>query len=303
MVDRIALKAMTSTSSGLSSQQIIDLANDSLRSYIVPFTARLREEWWVGATDYVVSTDSNGMILMPDTVAQSMRTVSWKNSGVLVPLTRIEPENSFGYLPFNSNLPTGFQMRGNTLQVLPKAAGIEIHITGMLRPSQMVLTENAGLVASKVGAALTLSSVPLEWQAAAPTSVDLIAGSSPFGVWGTSSVVSLVGSVLTLGADGLALINAIPTPMAGWDLWVSDPATSPFASIPAELYALLEQDVVCTLHAANGDKRLAGAEKRRELIAADIKSVAAPRTTGNARPIVNPSAPGYRAFSGLWPRR
>jgi hypothetical protein len=292
MIDRIGLKAMTSTSSGLSSQQILDLANDSLRSYVVPFTAKLREEHWVGKADFVVTTDSEGEIDVPDTVAQSLRTVSWSNANVLVPLTRVEPENAFGYLPFNSNVPVGYQLRGNTLQVLPKSPGILVHISAMIRPSQMVLTENTGLIDVVAGAALTLDVVPLEWQAAAPVSVDLISGDSPFALKGTFAVASLVGNLLTLTTD--------PSAKAGW--YLADPGTSPFASIPVELYALLEQDVVVTLHGMNGDKRLVGAEKRQTKIETDIKAVMAPRTQGSARPIVNPAGPGMRAFRALWPK-
>jgi hypothetical protein len=306
MIDRIGVKAMLSTSSALSTQQLVDLLNDSLRTYIVPFTAKLREEWWVGAVDIVAYTDANGMIVLPDTVAQSLRTVSWMNSGVLVPLSRVEPENSFGYLPFTSNVPTGFQIRGNTMQVLPKSQGIEVHITAMLRPPSMVLTENAALVSSfagTVGATYTfnLSSVPLEWQSALPAQLDLISGVSPFVVPGTVTVASLVGSLLAVNVAGYpSVYPAVGTPS---EQWFSDVGTSPLPSVPPELVSLLEQDVICALHAANGDRRLAGAEKRREQMETDLKAVMAPRTTGNARVIVNHSAPGMHAFAGLWPRR
>ena len=292
LIDRVGVKAMTSASSGLSPQQILDLANDALRTYLVPFTARLREEWWVGKTDFVLTTDSNGMVTVPNTVAQSLRTVSWNNAGVLVPLTRIEPENSFGYQP-SSTVPMGFQLRGNTLQVLPKSSGIEVHVSAMVRPPLMVLTENAGLITTAAGAALTLDAVPLSWQAATPSSVDLVSSDSPFATQGTFGVSSLVGSLLTLSSN--------PGATAGW--YVSDVGTSPFASIPVEFYGLLEQQVVVMLHAANGDKRLKAAQELKKELEEAARVIGAPRTQGNSRPIVNPSAPGMRAMQALWPKR
>lgn len=290
LVDRLTLKAFTSTSSSLSPQQIVDLLNDSLRAYLVPLTRTLREEWWVGKTDLVATSDADGKITIPDTVASSLRTVAWLNGGILQPLSRVEPEAAFQYLSFAGSLPTGFQLRGYTLQLLPPVPGIAVHMTAMLRPPQMVLDEQAGLIDSNAGAALTLEDAPLDWQAETPASVDLISGVSPFSTIDTFDVVSLVGDVLTLTEDP----GTLPA-----EAWVADVGASPFANVPIELYPLLEQDVICQLFGTGlGDKRLAGAQKRKEELEKLAKAAMAPRTTGNARVIVNPSAPGMRGALG-----
>lgn len=293
LIDRLTLKAFTSSSSSLTPQQILDLCNDSLRSYLVPMSGTLREEWWVGKSDIILTTDTDGSVTLPDSVASSLRTVSWSNAGILTPLSRIEPEQSFAYLPLNGALPVGFELRGYTLVVLPKAPNISLHITAMVRPPQMVLTDTAGLIDVAAGAVLTLDAVPLEWQAATPSQVDVISGSSPFQGVGTFAVSSLVGNVLTLASS--------PGASAGW--YVSDVGTSPFASVPVELYPLLEQDVIVQLFSGLGDKRLPAALKRRDELEKMAKAAMAPRTTGNARVIVNPNAPGMRAAFGYWPRR
>jgi hypothetical protein len=85
------------------------------------------------------------------------------------------------------------------------------------------------------------------------------------------------------------------------DIWVSDVGTSPFASIPPELYPLLEQDTIVQLFGALGDKRLPAAEKRRDSLEKKAKDAMAPRTQGNSRPIVNRSGPGMRGWGfGPW---
>ena len=293
LLRRWKLKAFTSSSSSLSDQEILDLLNDSLRSYVVPMMGSLREEFWVGKSDIVVNTDVNGSIDIPDSVASSLRTVAWSNAGILVPLTRIEPENAFPYLSQQSALPYGFMLRGNTLIVLPKAPNIEMHLTAMLRPPQMVLTEEAALIDTAAGATLTLDSVPVEWQATTPTSVDLISGVSPFGGIGTFGVSSLVVATKTL------VLTTSPT-LTG-EAWVADVARSPFASVSCELYPLLEQDAIVQFFGSGvGDKRAPAAEKRRDTLLAMVKRPMAPRTQGNAQVIVNPNAPGMRNSWGMF---
>ncbi len=291
LIARIVLKAFTSTSRSLTDQEIVDLANDSLRSYLVPVTQTLREEWWIGKTDIVLTTDANGAVTVPDSVASTLRTVSWNNAGILTPLTRIEPELSFQYLSMQGSLPLGFELRGYTLIVLPKVPGISLHLTAMIRPPQMVLNDDAAEVASDAGPALTLESVPLAWQTTAPTEVDLISGTSPFSTLATYSVASLVvpTKVLTL----------VGTPVLADETWVADVGASPFPNVPIELFPLLEQDVITTLFQAIGDKRLKGMQDRKKELEDFAKRTLGPRTSGNARPIVNQSAPGMR---GAWGR-
>lgn len=299
LVARIALKAFTSTASSLTPQQIVDLANDSLRSYIVPLASTLREEWWVGKTDIVVTTDASGSVAVPDSVASTLRTVAWSNGGILTPLTRIEPESSFAYLPASGNLPVGFELRGYTLRVLPVVSGVVLHLTAMLRPPQMVLDDDAAEIASRVGTALTLDAVPLAWQevGGAPEQVDVVRNTSPFSVVATLDVVSLVGSVLTVSSVSTEAGAALD---AGG--WVADVGYSPFANVPIELYPLLEQDVVCTIYQGVGDKRLKGAAERKKELEGAARRMMAPRAAGNSRPIVNPNAPGMRNGGYGWGR-
>ena len=290
--NRIKLKAFTSTSSALSDQDILDLCNDSLRSYVVPILKTLREEFLVTQDDIVVTTDSDGKVSVPDSVASTLRLIAWNNGGTLTQLVRIEPEQSFQYLAMDGSLPMGFQMRGYIIQLLPKVPNIELHLNVMRRPPQLTLTALSAEVSSRTGPVLTLAKVPVEWQASAPTSVEVISSTSPFADLGEFDVSSLVGSTLTLTTDP-----------GQDDIWCADVGTSPFAMVPIELYPLLEQDVIVQLFTGLGDMRLAGAAKRRDELEKKIIRTMAPRTTGSARPIVNNSAPGIRSIYGYWPRR
>lgn len=288
LIDRVALKAFVSSSTSLTPQQILDLCNDSLRSYVVPLVNSLREEFWVGKEDITLTTDANGAVTVPDSFASTLRTVAWNNGGVLTPLTRIEPENSFQYLAVGGSQPAGFELRGYTLVVLPKVSGITLHLAAVMRPPQMVSVDDAAEVASQAGPVLTLESVPLDWQSTAPTEVDLVSGASPFSVIDTFGVVSLDSALGELTLD--------ETPVLGASTWAADVGGSPFANVPVELYPLLEVDVVATLYQALGDKRLKGILERKKELEGLVQRSMGPRTQGNARVIVNPSAPGMRSW-------
>jgi hypothetical protein len=174
-----------------------------------------------------------------------------------------------------------------------------LYLSAMLRPPQMVLNDNAGEVESNVTTALTLDEVPLAWQevGGTPDEVDLISARSPFSRVETLEVVSLVGNVLTVAAVSTTAQAAID---AG--AWVADVDCSPFANVPVELYPLLEQDIICVVFAAVGDKRLKGAQDRKQELEGAAKRIMSPRASGNARAIVNSAAPGMRngGYGGRW---
>lgn len=283
-IERIKLKAWTSTSSALTDPQLLQLLDDSLRSFIVPFAKQLRDEWFVSKDSLLVTTDANGQVALPDSAASTLRTVAWSNNGIITPLSRVEPENAFALLSSgNSGLPLGFMLRGYTLQTLPPVPGVQLTLTAMLRPPQMVLEEDAGRVVSQAGAFLTLDAMPMAWQELTPAAVDIISGISPFSPNTRSAPVQQVlSSVLRLQSDPGDVVGS----------WVSDVDTSPFPNIPIELHPLLEQDVIATMFQGLGDKRLNGVLQRKQEMEGHLKRMMAPRVQGNSRPIVNTSAPG-----------
>lgn len=293
-IARVKLKAWTSSSSSLTDPELVELLDDSLRSYVVPFLKAVRDEWFVsGSEDVVVS---NGAIPMPNSVASTIRTIAWMNNGQPVPLTRVEPENAFALQGQNAGTqPYGYMLKGYEVAILPANVGaVTVRLSFMERPPAMVLEEDAGEIESHASLALTLTDTPLAWQATAPTAVDLISSESPFSVVASDvEVVSLASDVLTLTGISAALVED--------GFWVADVGSSPFPNLPIEFHPLLQQDVITTLWQGLGDKRLKGAEEKLAKLESMLRKTLAPRTQGSARPIVNRSAPGMNAF-GRWGR-
>ncbi len=297
LIQTLKLKAFQSATSSLTDPNLLVLVNDSYRSTVVPFCKSLRDEWQVAKDDYIATTDSDGRIDIPNSVASTMRTVAWKSDQYLVPLTRIEPENAFRYQQNSgSQTPGGFMLKGYQLVILPtQATGFEIHVAYMRRPPEGVLEEDAGEVVGVSGFDLTLDAVPLAWQASAPTSVDLISNNSPFSPIAEDIACTLAGNVLTLSGISSSLLAV--------GYWVSDVGTSPFPNIPTELHPLLELDVINTLFGTMmGDKRGPAAAKALAEMKMSMLKMMGPRTQGNTRPIVNYSAPGMSGlrFGGRW---
>lgn len=292
-IERIKLKAWASTSGSLTDPQLLELLDDSLRSYVVPFLKAVRDEWFVSGSESV-TPDANGRIPLPNSVASTIRTIAWNNNGNLIPLPRIEPENSFAFLGQNGgNQPCGYMLKGYEIQLLPNNIGsVTVRIEFMERPAAMVLEEDAGLISTvNSSTILTLSEVPLAWQSATPDSVDIISNASPFSAVATDvGVTSLVGHVLTLSAPVSASV----------DDWVSDVGTSPFPNVPIELHPLLQRSVITELYTGLGDKRLDGSQKAQTKLEMELRKTLSPRTQGSARPIINRSGPGMNAATGWW---
>lgn len=293
-ISRIKAKGFVSTATTLGDSELLEWLDDSLRSYIVPFVKTVRDEWFVSGTE-AVTPDANARIPMPNSVASTIRLITWNNNGTPIPLVRIEPENAFMYQGNNaSNQPYGYMLKAYEIQVLPTNIGsVSVRIDFMERPAQMVLEEDAGLIASHVGLALTLDSVPLAWQSETPSAVDIISNESPFvAVASDVTVVSLVGSVLTLSGIDSALVEN--------GFWVSDVGTSPYPNVPIEFHPLLQRSVISELYAGTGDKRLDSSMKLQAKLESELRSTMSPRTQGSARPIVNKSGPGMRNFARWW---
>lgn len=296
-IERIKLKAWLSTSGSLSDAQLLELLDDSLRSYVVPFLKQVRDEWFVSGTENV-QLSSDAKLVVPNSVASTIRDIFWMNSNQPTPLMRIEPENAFMYEGQNgSSLPYGYVIRGYEIQILPSNVGaVTVRLHFMERPSQMVLEEDAAVITTSAGPVLTLESVPLAWQETAPSSVDIVSGDSPFIIIGTFGVVSLVGSTLTIDSTPSAPTGLTATARA----WVADAGFSPFPNIPIELHPLLQQDVISTLYIGLGDKRLEASMKKQMMLEANLRRTVAPRAQGSPRPIVNRSAPGMRGIGRGW---
>lgn len=281
----VKLKAWVSESGSLSDAQLLVLLQDALRSFVVPFVKRARDEWFVkgGST---LTPNSAGRIAIPNSVGSTVRTVSWVNNGYLVPLTRIEPENALPMLGAGGSTPVGFTLKGYQLQIIPAGVGsIQIFIEFMERPDTMVLEQDASKIGTNNIGDLWNCTVPLSWQGDPPATLAVISPDSPFSALGEVAVLSVNTDSIEFSGAGAALIEQ--------GVWVADIGETPFPNIPIELHPLLQQSTIVTLFAALGDKRNGDAMKLHEKMERELLATIAPRTQGNARPIVNRNGPGW----------
>jgi len=293
-IERIKAKGYVSTATALSDAELLDWVDDSMRSYIVPFLKTVRDEWFVSGSEDV-TPDSDARIPMPNSVASTIRLITWNNNGNPVPLVRIEPENAFMYQNQNaSNQPYGYMLKAYEIQILPTNIGsISVTIDFMERPATMVLEEDAGLITNISSLDVTLESVPLAWQSTAPDTVDIVSSDSPFSaVLEDVGVSGIAGNVITLHGVSLADVEN--------GFWVTDPGTNPFPNVPIEFHPLLQRSVITEIYAGTGDKRLDASMKLQTKLETDLRKTMAPRTQGSPRPIVNRNAVGMAGAGRRW---
>lgn len=291
-VARIKAKGFVSTNTSLTDPEVLEWLNDSLRSYVVPFLKTVRDEWFVSGSEDV-TPDANARIPMPNSIASTIRLITWNNNGRPVPLVRIEPENAFMYQGTNGgNQPYGYMLRAYELQLLPTNVGsVSVHIDFMERPADMVLEEDAAEVTiDGVSSSVTVASVPLAWQDVAPASVDIISPDSPFTVAYADVAVDGVNAsakTVTFSSLDATLVTA--------GMWLTDVGTNPFPNVPIEFHPLLQRSVITELYSGTGDKRLDASMKLQTKLEGDLRRTMAPRTQGSPRPIVNRNAVGMRS--------
>lgn len=300
----LKIRGKVSNATSLNDSDILTLLNSSYQQFVVGFTQSLRDEWWVGVKPLFLTTDSDSTIVIPSSVANSVRTIAWDQGGqVYNPLNRIEPEDQFQYLSQgNTGTPYGFMFNDNQITILPKCPGISIRLTYMYTPPQMVLEQNAGKVTNISGSVFTLSSVPLEWQANAPTSINVISATDPYTVIGVLPVSSLNVSTKTI------TLSTVPTTLSHWNelsangVWVANVGESPFPQLPIALQDLLQQHCLETIMQSSADPRLKAITDRKKELITELKAMMSPRAQGSSRPLVNKNKAGYGGYWGrnLW---
>lgn len=290
-IEGVKRKGFLSTATGLTDSAILDELNDSLRSYIVPFLKTVRDEWFVSGSE-AVTPDANARIPMPNSVASTIRAISWNNNGNYVPLVRIEPENQFAFIGANSSSqPYGYMLKAYEIQILPTNIGsVSVRIDFMERPVEMVEASSAAEIVSGGSPDYEVAEVPLAWQSTPPTTVDVVSGVSPFSLIDTVTVSSIVATTISVSGGENYPAGS----------WFADAGYSPFPNVPIEFHPLLQRDVISTIYGSTGDKRLDASVKMQMKMEQMIRSTMAPRTQGSARPVVNKNAVGMRSWGGGW---
>lgn len=266
LLTSIRRRAGIPAASGVFSEpELLTLATEELRSYVVPFVLREREDYWLYAHDQTL-TEATTWRIPARAVGGKLRDISLVLSdGRERYLPRVSPADldtaELGFYPDGMGIRL-FTRPGISISSL----GTKLRMRYYLRPSTLLGATGANTVVQSVNAtAYTVTLVDYTALSSA-FSVDFVTPSAPWFVVyaGATPTAPLSGNTLQFTAD------TYPTGVAAGDL-VYLPDTSQYPQLPLELHDLLAQRcAVVVLESKQMAEKAAAAGK----VLADMQSAA-----------------------------
>lgn len=284
---------------------VLEMATEELRDYVVPTLKSINEEFLIRVQDYTVaSQQDNKVYVLPERCsAEVLKDVQYSDgSGGFIPLSRIEPENSFRF--GTSGLSTGgsvyYYLQDDQVILTAVPSFTTLRIRYFMRPNKLV----------KVADALTVSSFDAGLRFIT-TTID----TDTFTAFGTSGVVDIISAKpgfrtksldLQLSIDSgsgptYTLVATIPAgeqnPVPGDYICLA--GTSCLPQVPVEVHPLLAQRVAMRMlegKNAAGYSLVAG-----ELLATEqrVRSLLSHRVEGGSRFIHNFASAAWKNFRPL----
>lgn len=271
----IKRRANIPTATGVfSDAELLSIATEELRSYIVPLVLKEREDYWMTHSDVALTTATLYPIPVR-AVGGKLREVSVIDGrGLETNLPRVSPADleraSVGFYPENGGLR--IFIRGGQS---PSTLGVSLRMRYYLRPSALVAT-TAAATFSQVTPSYTLTGGYATLTT--PGTYDLIAAGSPFHVKQTDVAGSIAGATLTAASLSGAAVGD----------WLSMADTSPVPQCPVEFHDVLAQKVAIKVaESKNQMDRLGSLREELGRLEADARALISPRVDGEPVRAVN----------------
>lgn len=236
LLTSIRRRAGIPAASGVFSEsELLTLATEELRSYVVPFVLREREDYWLYTHDQTITTETSWRI-PPRAIGGKLRDVALVlDSGAERYLPRLSPADL-------EDSDVGFYLDGKGVRLFTRpgvsltSLGQKLRMRYFLRPSTLIGASGSNTTVLSVNPGayqITLTSITGLSSAFA---VDIVSQYAPwFSVYADATpTVPIAGTTLTFTA------TTYPTGVAAGDL-VFLPDTSQYPQIPVELHDLLAQ--------------------------------------------------------------
>lgn len=273
---------------------VLELADDIIRSQIVPLLISAREEFFVTPLYQALVAGQAAYDFPPRAVALSLRDLKLDigGSSEAYRLNDVGEENEQGSrLTGNTS---GYFFTGDEVNLVPPPSDSSwvLEIWHEQRPSNLVAVASAAQVASVAGDVVTLMpGAILPAIIAAGVTCDVIKGQQGHSLKGMDLVVASVTAGSTVAPVVAATItfatDTTPTGIVAGD-WISLSNTSPVIQLPDEACVLLETYVAKRLFKSLGDYEAAQAttEDQKDETASLLK-VIEPRNRGANKKTVN----------------
>ena len=257
--------------------ELLTMANEELRTYIVPLVLKHREDYWL-ASDIQTLTSSTSYPIPPRAVGGKLAELS------VLDATGVHEYN----LPRVSasdlqEASSGFYMDGMGVRLFlpngqtPTILGTTLRMRYYVRPGVLIATTSAAVVSSISGwPAITLSGGYATLTT--PGTYDCVGLASPFAMK-TTFTGSITGATLT-ATTGDAARFAVGD-------WICNTDTSPVVQAPVEFHDLLAQKVAIKVLESKGmTEKLGSAREELGRMETDASNLITPRVDGEPKRVV-----------------
>jgi len=282
LIDTIKKKAfIPSTQETFTDVDLLDLATDEMRDYILPKIKQTREEYFVTYRDYPVSSSVTSILAPDRAVGNAYRDIQLINGGNSYKLARLDIEDNI-YSTTTGSL-RGYYLEANKIILRGNLTGT-VRVYYLTRPGRLVLPASAAAVASITPGATTtdivVSSIPSAWTVS--ETVDIVRATSGFSTLGTDVAASIAGTTITVANDD------VPDDLAVGD-WICLADESPVPQVPPEWYSYLAQAVASQVLESLGDwEALERSNRKMKEQEKNALSLITARVQSQSKKIVSP---------------
>ena len=265
------------------------LADEEIRSKMIPLILRHMEEFYVYHLDQLVINGQENYAIPSRAVAMTLRDVQMideTDSDTRVGLERLNPEDMYTGVAGNARFlvkKTGFYLENNTLFVypMPVSSGAILRMSFYMRPNQLIPTANCGFITS-INSALnqfTVSALPST--ITVNTLVDFVKANPGFECMTYDEAIS------GISGNTVTMVNALPLNLSLGD-YVCPATQSCVVQVPVEFQPLLFQYVVIRVLSAQGDQaNLKAAVAELADLEKSAGTLIAPRVSGKVKRVTN----------------
>lgn len=283
----------------LTSDEIIELLDEEMRSTIVPLVLAAREEFYVQNYDQTLVAGTYDYVI-PDRAAFA----SWRDivmvdpNGNEINMTELPPEYVKISYPVGGIPPLytyGFILNNDQITLWPPNSGVptqnQLRMKVKRRPNHLIGVANCGQVtAVNAGSRQVTLSDNGDTTWTTSTTFDAIPNSPQFTSLGDDLVITAINQVTPTATVLTFAVANYPTGVAIGD-WICPAAMSCVPQIPYDIFPLLAQrGVIKCLEALGDNQNLQVAERRYQDMAADFARTVSPRVGGTRKALVNRTA-------------
>jgi len=288
-----------------SDDDILEMATEELRAYCVPLLKSINEEYLVRYYDYTTATMSNNRVYaLPERcTGEVLKDVQYSDSsGSFMPMTRVEPENSFRFDvgAGSSGGSSCYYLQDDNIVLNAAPNFATLRIRYFMRPSKLVKLELSTVVASYtaltrlIGVTLDLTTPFYTHLVAVPSwKLDIIRPRPGF----RSTTIDLTTSYVTGTAPLVVYTGTVPTgdPIPAVNDIICLAGESCFPQIPVDMHPLLAQRTAMRM--LEGKNSAGYALLAQELVASEgrLRGMLENRVEGGSRFIHNYQSAAWKS--------